>query len=107
MKFQKTLSNLLRTNILETGKEKTEIKSKSHKKPIGPRKQKKKCKVCSNYTKIIDMFWERGLYSLNYDDYVITDEQAKKIAIALFDDITLFVKEHKENTEDSNKIDNK
>ena len=44
---------------------------------------------------------------MNYDDYVITDEQAKKIAIALFDDITLFVKEHKENTEDSNKIDNK
>lgn len=42
---------------------------------------------------------------MNYDNYVITDEQAKKIAIALFDDITLFVKEHKENTEDSNKTE--
>lgn len=42
---------------------------------------------------------------MNYDNFIITDEQAEKIAIALFTDITLFVKEHKGNTEDSNKID--
>lgn len=37
---------------------------------------------------------------MNYDNFVITDEQAEKIAINVFNDICLFVKERNKNTKD-------
>ena len=35
---------------------------------------------------------------MNYDDFVITDEQAEKIAISVFNDICLFIIKHKKDS---------
>lgn len=44
---------------------------------------------------------------MDYGDFIITDEQAEKIAINVFNDILLFVKERKENTKDGENINAK